>query len=229
MTLDPNALAAALAIEIQQHGTKWFLVDGSTAEPEVNWPGDLISEHDYQWQAQRALSEAAITAYLAALPSTTLGETETPVPRAPARPANAELVERLCSSVQALIAALPPNPAEGLFLQAEATAEQCRRTLAAMLTASPSQPALDGAAPDNVLTDIWTAYAKARAKHAPMHGPHEGYAVLLEEVDELWDEVKRWQPDDQNATAMRKEALHVAAMALAFLLEVVPTPPKETR
>lgn len=26
---------------------------------------------------------------------------------------------------------------------------------------------------------------RARAKHGPMHGPHEGYAVILEELDEL--------------------------------------------
>jgi NTP pyrophosphatase (non-canonical NTP hydrolase) len=74
----------------------------------------------------------------------------------------------------------------------------------------------------DVLAEIGSSYAKARGKHAPMRGPHEGYAVLLEEVDELWDEVKAWQPDDQNAEKMRKEALHVAAMALAFLLEAVP-------
>lgn len=72
------------------------------------------------------------------------------------------------------------------------------------------------------LDDIEASYMKARRKHAPMRGPHEGYAVLLEETDELWDEVKRWQPDDNNHDAMRKEALHVAAMALAFLLEVTP-------
>ena len=72
------------------------------------------------------------------------------------------------------------------------------------------------------LDDIVTFYIKARQKHAPMRGPHEGYAILLEEVDELWAEVKRWQPDAPNRDAMRKEALHVAAMALAFLSEVTP-------
>ncbi len=77
----------------------------------------------------------------------------------------------------------------------------------------------------DTLEQIRQSYTKARAKHAPMRGPHEGYAVLLEEVDELWDEVKRWQPDAPNHTAMRKEALHVAAMALAFLLEVCPETP----
>lgn len=97
----------------------------------------------------------------------------------------------------------------------------------------------------HTLNAIGASYIKARKKHAPMRGPHEGYAVLLEEVDELWDEVKRWQPapgaiieegethdsrqarwDAHNKTAadMRKEALHVAAMALAFLIEVAPEP-----
>lgn len=75
---------------------------------------------------------------------------------------------------------------------------------------------------ENTFSAIFEAYNKARAKHAPMRGPHEGYAVLLEEVDELWDEVKCWQPypSIERQLAMRKEALHVAAMALAFLVEV---------
>lgn len=67
--------------------------------------------------------------------------------------------------------------------------------------------------------NIVDSYKKARAKHAPMRGPHEGYAILLEEVDELWDEVKAWRPDNFDNTALKKEAMHVAAMSLAFLLE----------
>ncbi len=30
---------------------------------------------------------------------------------------------------------------------------------------------------------------RARQKHAPIHSPHEGYAVLLEEVEEVKKEV----------------------------------------
>lgn len=81
---------------------------------------------------------------------------------------------------------------------------------------------------ETALEEIRASYEKAREKHAPMRGPHEGYAVLLEEVDELWDEVKRWQPSHVvgahnyklHNQQMIKEAKHVAAMALAFLLEV---------
>ena len=75
---------------------------------------------------------------------------------------------------------------------------------------------------NETMNAIAASYAKARTKHAPMRGPHEGYAILLEEVDELWDEVKRWQPGEYDLVDMRKEALHVAAMALAFLMEVTP-------
>lgn len=44
--------------------------------------------------------------------------------------------------------------------------------------------------------------------------PHEGYAVLLEEVDELWDEVKKREFDPVKA---RKEAKQVAAMGIKFM------------
>lgn len=59
---------------------------------------------------------------------------------------------------------------------------------------------------------------KAQTKHpGPMHGPHEGYAVILEELDELWTEVRAQKQDKM---LMRKEALQVAAMALRFMQDV---------
>jgi hypothetical protein len=58
-------------------------------------------------------------------------------------------------------------------------------------------------------------FMRARKKFAPMRGPHEGYAVILEEMDEMWDAIKT-----NDVTHARKECLQVAAMALAFLLEV---------
>jgi hypothetical protein len=61
---------------------------------------------------------------------------------------------------------------------------------------------------------------KAIKKHKPFHTAHEGYAVILEELDELWDEVKAWQPDDNRKEQMRKEALHIAAMAIRFIKDV---------
>lgn len=46
---------------------------------------------------------------------------------------------------------------------------------------------------------------------------HEGYAVLLEEVDELWDEIKKKNPDKQK---IREEAKQVGAMALRIMIEL---------
>jgi hypothetical protein len=43
--------------------------------------------------------------------------------------------------------------------------------------------------------------------------------VLLEEVDELWDEVKK-SPHKRDEQAMQAEAVQVAAMALRFLVDV---------
>lgn len=47
---------------------------------------------------------------------------------------------------------------------------------------------------------------------------HEGYAILAEEVDELWGHVKTNQKR-RDLAAMRKEAIQVAAMALRFAAE----------
>jgi hypothetical protein len=52
----------------------------------------------------------------------------------------------------------------------------------------------------------------ARSKFGPINGFHEGYAVLLEELDEFWDEVKRW-PKRHCVEVMLKELVQIAAMA----------------
>lgn len=54
-------------------------------------------------------------------------------------------------------------------------------------------------------------------KHGPYRSAHEGYAVIQEELDELWDEVKR-RTEARSSIAMRKEATHVAATAVRFLM-----------
>lgn len=47
------------------------------------------------------------------------------------------------------------------------------------------------------------------------HSYHEGYVVLLEEVDELWDEVKAHEHDPNK---IYKEAIQVIAMARELAL-----------
>jgi hypothetical protein len=60
-------------------------------------------------------------------------------------------------------------------------------------------------------------YLRARSIHAPMHSGHEGYAVILEELEELKDIIFTKHPDKAR---MREEAIQVAAMALSFVLEI---------
>lgn len=70
---------------------------------------------------------------------------------------------------------------------------------------------------NEVLREFHIEYRRAREAlgHAPMGSAHEGYAVILEELDEMWDAIKC--NDLEHA---RKEAVQVGAMVLAFLLEV---------
>lgn len=49
---------------------------------------------------------------------------------------------------------------------------------------------------------------------------HEGFAVLKEEVDELWEAVRMKQGGPGRLEHMRKEAVQVAAMALRFIVDV---------
>lgn len=59
---------------------------------------------------------------------------------------------------------------------------------------------------------------KARTKFPSFNSAHEGYAVLLEETDELWQEIKQ---KNQNIKKMKREAIQVAAMAIRFVLDVI--------
>lgn len=61
---------------------------------------------------------------------------------------------------------------------------------------------------------------KARQGHGAMNSAHEGYAVLLEEVDELWDEVRK-KRDERNHALMLKELVQIAAMAQRMAEDVV--------
>lgn len=50
----------------------------------------------------------------------------------------------------------------------------------------------------------------------PQNSPHESYAVLLEEVDELWHEIK---DRDAQPADIQAEAVQVAAMAIRLLVD----------
>jgi len=71
---------------------------------------------------------------------------------------------------------------------------------------------------DYILMEIKAEYEKAAKKFKPFNSPHEGHSVILEEMDELWDEVKKQLPSNEN---MKKEAIQIAAMALRFVNDLL--------
>ena len=64
-------------------------------------------------------------------------------------------------------------------------------------------------------------YTRASSNYPPFNSAHEGYAVLLEEVEELKVEVFK-SPKNRDYDLMRKEAIQVVAMGLRFLIDVKP-------
>jgi NTP pyrophosphatase (non-canonical NTP hydrolase) len=65
---------------------------------------------------------------------------------------------------------------------------------------------------DRILADVRSELDRAMSLHGPQRSAHESYAVLLEEVDEFWDEVKK-KRENRDEIAMRKELIQIAAMA----------------
>ena len=66
-----------------------------------------------------------------------------------------------------------------------------------------------------LLSEVRDEIIRATATFRPFASSHEGYAILREEVDELWDAIKA-----NNLRDARAEAVKVAAMAIRFLMDV---------
>jgi DNA helicase IV len=75
--------------------------------------------------------------------------------------------------------------------------------------------------PESIAREIANEFYRAQARFKPFHSAHEGAAVIREEYDELWEEVKdnKRLPEEYRA-AMRAEAIQVGAMALRFVHDV---------
>lgn len=57
--------------------------------------------------------------------------------------------------------------------------------------------------------EILAEVRRAGEKYGNLHSTHEGYGVLVEEVDELLDEIRL-----NNARTIRREAIQVSAVAM---------------
>jgi len=57
---------------------------------------------------------------------------------------------------------------------------------------------------------------RATKEYGPFNSCHEGYAILLEEVEELWEEIKAGNGESHRAAS---EATQIAAMAIRYLID----------
>lgn len=69
-----------------------------------------------------------------------------------------------------------------------------------------------------VVNLIFNEFKLAKEKFPDFHSYHEGYAVIQEELDELWYEIKNKPP--LNNDLIKKEAIQLAAMALRFITDL---------
>lgn len=78
----------------------------------------------------------------------------------------------------------------------------------------------------DIMADIELELRRATAKHGPMASRHEAYGVILEELDEFWDEVKKnpAKMDEASRSTWRHnlkvELTQVAAMAARALFDL---------
>ncbi len=67
-----------------------------------------------------------------------------------------------------------------------------------------------------ILEEVELEVERANGMYPAFHSPHEGYAVIKEEIDELWEEIRANKTCSGNRP-MRNEAVQVAAMAIKFI------------
>lgn len=68
---------------------------------------------------------------------------------------------------------------------------------------------------NKVTEKVRRALWRAQKKHNKMETYHHGYAVIKEELDELWDEIKA-----DNFEKAHKESVQLAAVAQRFLIDL---------
>ena len=77
---------------------------------------------------------------------------------------------------------------------------------------------MDGKVND-LLVQVVNELYRAEREHKPINSLHEGYAVIAEELDEFWDQV-RLKARDRDPVAVRTELIQTAAMCVRVILNV---------
>lgn len=77
----------------------------------------------------------------------------------------------------------------------------------------------DSTIEQKIIVEIMEEYNRAVMNNGSFASAHEAWAVIKEEMDELWDEVKKRQTE-RDYDNMQKEATQIAAMAIRFIVDV---------
>ena len=67
-----------------------------------------------------------------------------------------------------------------------------------------------------IIQAIVAEFRRASLLYPEFHSNHEGYAVIKEEIDELWDEIKK-SKELRGNERIRKELIQVGAMVVRYL------------
>jgi len=71
----------------------------------------------------------------------------------------------------------------------------------------------------DALQAVVDEFERAEELYPAFHSNHEGYAVIREELEELWEAVKRSKSTRAEGD-VKKEAVQLAAMALRFVVDL---------
>ena len=72
---------------------------------------------------------------------------------------------------------------------------------------------------NKAINEVVVELGEATQQFGAFYSPHEGLAVILEEYEELKAEVFK-QFDVRTKEKLRKEAKHVASMAIRFMMDL---------
>ena len=72
---------------------------------------------------------------------------------------------------------------------------------------------------ERVCVEVVREFAEISGKFKPFNSAHEGYGVLAEEVEELWEEIRK-KRSMRDKGRMWNEAKQVAAVAMRFMVDL---------
>lgn len=77
---------------------------------------------------------------------------------------------------------------------------------------------------DSVIEAVRKEVHRAVKKHGAFNSAHEAYGVLLEEVDEFWEEVRK-KRSQRSKKQMRAELIQIAAVAIKAIKSLCDSDP----